>query len=239
MSTDYAVSTDFPQALWLGFSLDWVPGVISSLKVQDSADGTTWTDLWDCGNPSTASLHRKMLYTWKRYLKLVAAYTVPTGTQEDLGFRVSCTGRLFSRPGWQDMSVCRTEHWQGLRSAVVDTAAGFPTSWPDHEASAKREMEAAIRGRGLDPERILADGHATEPVPEGLENAGAALALWYLLAGGKAIQSELRQKEQEWARDLYTSAMDAALNAGLYSYDADLDAAPDTASPQVFCRVIL
>ena len=211
-------------ALTLSVQREFRTGTITSLLVEHSDDGLAgWTTLHDFGDLSGPS--EKTFYTWKKHLRMSAAYTEDP-TAEDPGLRMAVGVHVWGPPEWNKAKICRAEHLKALFPAIVDTANGFEAEWPDQADSAKREIELMLRAKQVDPYGIFTDGHVTEPVPEGLETAGAALTIYYLLGSGGAVFGDGLKDAREHFHEVYESQLETWLS-GNAQLDKEGDGKPD------------
>jgi hypothetical protein len=128
-------------------------------------------------------------------------------------------------PEWYLVRACRDEHIAAVRAILTDQMRGFG-DLSAYKQAAKQTIEQALRGRGIDPYRLMTDGHPSEPCIEGLETAGAALTLYYVYTGGIAAPSDALAAMRDHAWRLYVADLDAALSAGMITADPNGDAAP-------------
>ena len=237
---NYISGGSHPNLLRLEYAQNAVAsdGDVSSLLVQHDTnpDFGTAATLWDVGDPDSATLSYKVLYSWNRHIRLSADYTASSSTIEDVGARLTVTGWVWGPPGWQTVSVCRPTHVRQLKSPIVDTSTGMPAEWSDAHALAKAHIENVLRGRGVDPNKLLTDGHNTRPCIEGLEIAGAALVVFYVLSGSKAVSSDLRTEEIGHFYDFATSQLELALTGGLLTEDVIADLSPDSSGGESISR---
>ncbi|MFZ5426671.1 MAG: hypothetical protein ACOZEN_06830 [Thermodesulfobacteriota bacterium] len=182
----------------------------------------------------------KALNSWYEYVKATAAYSAPSAPdgENDPGFRVRVEGHVWGPPNWGAVVACRDEHLEAVRAILVDSSKNFPPL-DRFKAAAKGTLERALRGRGINPWRLITDGHNEEPCIEGLETAGAALCLHYVLTGGRGAGSERMDAMRSQVWELYTSELDSALSSGSVQEDTSLDSSPDGDSPSRPPAVIL
>lgn len=199
-------------------------GALSAVVVQNSDDESTWVTLFSIGDPDTATVTEKTFYTWKQYIRITATYAAGSGTQ-DAGARLTVDFAVWSLPNWNGASVCRWEDLAAIRPSAVEPGNGMQPEWPDQARIAKTRLEIILRGRGIDPNRLLLDGHDTYPVVEGLAAAGAYLVLALILGSG-AYRGEQVEKDREHYLEMFDSLMSEALESGLPMYDAGGDGAP-------------
>ncbi len=204
----------------------------------DNASPWTWTPRWT-GDVTTEAGKSKVIYTCDQYLRLTADYTAPTDSPDDPGGRLTVRGRIWGPPDWNRVVPCREEHLLGLRSRVLDTTKGFPARWEREEAAAKKHLESSLRGLGLDPFRLLTDGHLTYPCIEGLEHAGAALTMFYILLSSQNVASDFRREEMERFYAMYENLLKTATSGGLLAVDEDASGGPGDEEAVKVSRVIL
>lgn len=216
-------------------SASWGAFALQSSSTPEFSSTTTHWSISDLDSPSE---YDKTLYTCSTFVRFTADYVQPTDPAvTDAGGRVSVRGHLWGPPNWAKVVPCREEHILGMRSRLLDTAKGFPARWEREEESAKRHMETHLRGLGVDPYRLLTDGHLTYPCIEGLEHAGAALTVFYILMSSANVNSELRQDEMERFYGIFEDSLKTAVTSGALAIDADRSASvgdePAPKSPRV------
>ena len=198
-------------------------GTVGALTVEQSSDNITWTTLHDFADLS--DIAPRTFYDWDRYLRLNVTYT-EDATAEDPGLRVGVGVHVFGPPSWNAVKVCRAGHLCALFPAVVDTNKAFQAEWPEQADAAKREIELVLRAKQVDPYTIFTDGHASEPVPEGLESAGAALTIYLLLGSGAAVYGEGMKDARAHFREVYENQLETWL-LGMAQVDKAEDGKPD------------
>ena len=211
-------------ALTLNVQRDFRTGTVSSVIIEQSVDGLAgWSTLHDFGDLSDAL--EKTFYAWAKFLRMSVTYAEDP-TAEDPGLRLAVGVHVWGPPEWNAVRVCRAEHLKALFPAIVDTDQGFASDWPDQADAAKREIELVLRAKKVDPYRVFTDGHSEKPVPEGLEIAGAALTIYYLLGSGGAVLGDGLKDAREHFHEVYESQLDTWLS-GNAQIDKEGDGKPD------------
>lgn len=193
-------------------------GGFTSVLVQQASDGSTFTTLWSVGTLGSQTTSYIYLYTWSRYLRLSFSYAVDTAA-EDAGGRFKVRARAFGLPSWESSYPCRWSHCEALRPSWFAVADGFPGQYDLQRQAAKRMLEQRLKGAGIDPQTLFTDGDANEPVPVGLENAGAYATLLLVHADAGFPRGDAWQQEHEALTDGFNDAFELAIASGLMLED--------------------